>query len=112
MKRIEQVERKICDFCQDNEASYSACMGCGKDICYDCKKIHAKEYSHAVDFQGSGDGLYRLECDKRLTATGDPLHAAYRVIGFLRDEARGWSEDFNKRADKAEATLKRLSSNG
>lgn len=107
MKRTQTVEATICDFCQ-KEPAYYKCKGCGKDIGFKCKPIHAKEYAHAVYFGGSDDGLYCLECDKRLTAIGDPLHAAYRVIGFLRDESRGWSEDFKKRADKAEANLKRL----
>lgn len=108
MKKTETVEKIICDFCEVNEAAYRPCMGCGKAICYDCRKTVAKEYNHAVYFQGSDDGLYCLECDIRLTATGDPLHASYRVIGFLCDEMKGWGEDFKKRSDKAEANLKRL----
>ncbi len=111
MKITRSMEVEICDLCQEQDASaYSKCMGCGKAICYDCKKTRAKEYNHAVYFQGSGDGLYCLECDKRLIGTGDPLHAAYRVIGYLRDEANGWREDFKRRADIAEATLKRQQS--
>jgi hypothetical protein len=113
MKRTQTTEVEICDFCEEQQASsHTKCMGCGKAICYDCRKTRAKEYNHAVYFQGSGDGLYCLECDKRLTATGDPLHAAYRVIGYLRDESKAWGEAFKVKIDKAEANLKRLSVNG
>lgn len=109
MKKVEQVENEYCDFCQVAPARYQHCMGCGKAICYDCVKIHAKEYRHSVYCSGSGDGLYCLECDARLASAGNPLHTAYLVINYLRAEARGWSADFEERAKRAEANVKRLS---
>jgi hypothetical protein len=109
MKKTKTVETIVCDVCETRGA-YKTCLGgCGKYICWECKSEgRAKEYAHAVYFSGSGDGTYCLECDKRLTAEGQPLHAAYRVVGHLRDEMKRWGDDFKIRADKAEANLKRL----
>lgn len=108
MKKSVTEERTVCDFCKVNDAAYSKCTGCGKDICYECKTIHAISYDHAVYFQGSGDGLYCVECDRRLRAAQDPLHMAYEHVKALRNEMVGWGENFKKRSDAAEAKLKRL----
>lgn len=109
MKKSITEEKELCDFCEVNEASYSKCLGCGKAICYDCKKIHAKEYNHAVYFQGSRDGLYCRECDTRLIAAKtDKVHKAYRRIEALRAESKAWDEDFKARGDAAEKDLNAL----
>ena len=111
-KIVEQHETHICDFCKVNKAyEFNSCLRCGKDICYDCSKTHAKEYSHGVYVGGSGDGQYCNDCDAILTRTReDDLHNAYRLIKSLRDEQEAWYSDFNKRSDKAEAILKKLQS--
>lgn len=108
MKRVEQVETEYCDICESGTAGYLHCMGCGKAICFECRQTRAKEYPHAVFFSGSCDGLYCMECDARLAKNGDQLHAAYRQIERLRDENRGWAEDFKKRSDTAEERVKAL----
>ena len=111
MKKTITQEREICDFCDENDASYMRCMGCRKAMCYDCRKIHAKEYAHAVHFGGSEDGLYCLECDTRLiTANNDKLHRAYRTVEALRAESKAWWEEFKVRSDKAEEAVKRYKS--
>lgn len=107
MKQRVTVEQVKCDFC-GKEADWSKCLGCGIDICYDCRKTKAKEYPHAVYFSGSGDGIYCAECDARLRKSGDKLHAAYLSIERLRNEQEGWYADFKKRMDKAEADLKKI----
>lgn len=107
MKKTVEKEVTICDFCEKDGAFYS-CLKCGKDICYECRKIQAVEYSHAVYFQGSGDGLYCIECDSILRIDGDPLHRAYQVIQSLRNERNGFYADFQKRQEAAEAHLKSL----
>ena len=32
---VKQVERRMCDFCEEREASYSPCCLCHKDFCYE-----------------------------------------------------------------------------
>ena len=107
MKKKVTVEQTFCDVC-GKEASYSKCMGCGKDLCYECRKVEAVEYKHGVHFSGSGDGLYCLKCDKEKREGGDKLHLAYRKIEMLRNEATGFWTEFEKRTKEAENELKRL----
>ena len=110
MKTTVTIEQHICDFCKENDAyKWNACLRCGKDICYDCAKTEAKEYSHGVYFSGSGDGRYCNECDTILTETrADPLHNAYKVIKTLRAEQEVWYKDFKQRSDAAENRIKEL----
>lgn len=108
MKKAEQVENVYCDFCEKRPAPYSQCLGCGKDICYECKKLYAQEYSHGVNVGGSGDGVYCNECDLRLRKTGDKLHEAYLAIRSLRDEQAGFYESLRSRQTLAEAKLASL----
>lgn len=110
MKTIVEEEKHLCDVCKKNEAySWTACLGCGKDICYECRKIHAKEYTHATWASGSGDGVYCNQCDERLRKDGtDKLYNAYAVIKSLRDESKGWGDAFEIRRKSAEAALNAL----
>lgn len=106
MKKTITEEREICDFCHINDASYLHCMGCDKAMCYECRKIHGKEYPRAVYFCGSADGLYCRACDARLiTERSDKLHRAYRRIEALRAESKAWADEFKMRTDAAEADV-------
>jgi hypothetical protein len=108
MKKSVQKEEISCDICGAPNC-YNKCLGCGKDICWECKdKGRAVEYKHAVNFSGSGDGTYCHECDKRLAESGDALHAAYRAIATIRQESKSIYESLSKRGDAAEANLKSL----
>jgi hypothetical protein len=106
MKKRSVSEQPYCDYC--GKSSWEHCLWCGKDICWECQKMVAKEYKHAVHFSGSGDGLYCRECDSMAREASDPLNAAYRVIDALRHEEEGWWADFKKRSDNAEAELAKL----
>lgn len=109
MKKVIQSKVTCCDLCGSDQFCYDKCLGCGKDVCSNCKTIgKAVEYAHGVHFSGSYDGTYCCDCDKRLVESGDPLHAAYRAIKALRVEARAWNDDFGKRADTAEKRVKDL----
>lgn len=103
MKKTVTEERTFCDVC--GQPAWRACQKCGKDLCYDCRKTAAKEYQHGVYFSGSKDGLYCLECDAALMRQADPKHLAYRRIEALRNEAKGWGSDFEKRKKEAESAL-------
>lgn len=110
MKQTKNVEKIICDICHTEESyPWNACLCCGKDICYDCRALHGKQYNHEVHSGGTGDGAYCNDCDAKLTqAANDPLHNAYRVIAALRNEAEGFYADFEKRRRAAEEVLKQL----
>ena len=83
----------FCDICGKESSGYQTCRECGKDFCYDCMNTDAISYQHGVSFSGSGDGLYCLDCDAKLRQSGDKLHAAYRKIQVLRNEANGYWQD-------------------
>lgn len=106
MKVMETIEVTKCDFC--GESSWDSCLGCGKDICYDCygeKRDKAVRYFHGCHVQGSGDGIYCKECDQKMA--DDPLHAAYVQIKNLRDESERFYKDWDKRRKAAEAECAR-----
>ncbi len=106
MKTTTTVEVKSCDICGKAD-TYDSCFGCGKDLCWRCcDNKKAVRYSHGVHIQGSGDGYYCLECDKRLT--DDPLHKSYVQIKQIRDEAERFHEAWDARRKVAEAECKRL----
>ena len=106
MKETVSVEQIKCDFC--GEDAWNGCLHCGKDICYECRKTHAKEYSHGVYVGGSGDGVYCNDCDNELKRGNNPLHAAYRKIEALKNEAKGFYAGFKVRSEEAERVLKEL----
>lgn len=108
MKREVTIIQDFCDFCNGESNAWNVCINCGKNICYDCRKVHAVEYRHAVWSSGSGDGLYCQECNRKLYVAGDKLHRSYLAIESLRNEMDGWNRSFSERAKEAETRLKSL----
>lgn len=107
MTRV-MVDSYSCDSCGDDCGAYSSgtCLGCGKVYCYDCRKTKAVKYSHAVYFEGSGDGLYCNPCN--LSMAGNTIHSAYLEIASLKAELKRWGDDFKRRSDVAEKALRDL----
>lgn len=108
MKKEVTVEKAFCDVCGKEASGYQKCIVCGKEFCYDCHKTAAIEYTAGVNFSGSGDGLYCLDCDEKALKSGDKLHAAYRTIKALKNEASGFYADFKRRREEAEEEVKKL----
>lgn len=107
MKQPRTIEVSICDFCGSDHA-YSHCRRCGKDACYKCEEVHGIGFKHSVWASGSGDGFYCHQCLTQIQPGTDELLLAYRTIHSLKMEAKGWNEDFTKRAKTAEERLKEL----
>ena len=111
MKKTELKEVTCCDHC-GKETYVTACMGCGIEHCWECRKTEGKEYSHGVNFSGSGDGYYCSKCDAALAKNGDDeRHTAYRAVASLRLEAEAWGADFQRRQKAAEARIEALRHN-
>ena len=108
MKKKINIEQAFCDVCGKEASGFNCCDICGKDFCYDCRDKYSIQYKHAVNFSGSGDGFYCLECDKKALESGDKKHSLYRAIKALRNEEAGWYEDFRKRQKKVEEELERM----
>ena len=102
------ISKYFCDICGKGAEQWNSCDNCGKSICYDCQPSRMKRYAHAVSASGSGDGQYCVECDAMLTTNGDKRHAAYRLIQSLRNESKGFYDDFKSRADAAEKAIKEI----
>lgn len=112
---MSKISRKVtatkCDVCRKiSEIASFTCLGCGKDVCYECHKGAGIEYTHGVHFGGSGDGYYCNRCDgERRTRINrgeppDPLHRAYLDIhNFKLERARKYQEEKaeTKRLEKA-----------
>lgn len=105
-RRIETQEVQVitCDLCGKDEAfSECRCMGCGKDICWNCRQKVAVKYDDGVFYMSSRDAIYCPACDASLK--DDPLHMAYVAIKNLRAESDAWGEEFTKRKDAAQDHL-------
>lgn len=105
MKRLTEVELTFCDAC-GKQSWVTTCLACHADHCWECEKVLGVLYQHGVYASGSGDGYYCAACDARLTREGtDPQHRAYRVVRALKDEAKAWGADFERRTKIAEARV-------
>ena len=112
MKKAITKTVSVCDQCGTDEHVYTHCLRCGKEYCFECRKVHGTEYQHGVNVSGSGDGYYCNECNAILMNTKeDPLFNAYQLIQQLKREASGFYREFKKRQDHAEETIKRLLQN-
>ncbi len=107
MKKLITKEVQFCDGC-GAEAYCEKCLGCEKEHCWQCRKPLGVEYSHSVGFSGSGDGYYCASCDINPKIEATPLHRAYIAISLLRRESKRFYEDWLRRCDEAEATLKAI----
>ena len=107
MKRIIEQEVSFCDHCK-KQTYVTACLHCGVEHCWDCKKRFGIEYTRLY-FSDSGDGYYCTACDLKLSASSkDPIHNVYTLIKSLRNEESRWYSNFKVRVDNAEKELKRL----
>lgn len=105
-KKTKIVEYRQCDFCTDTyQDCYRHCLGCGKDVCYECMKRVGVEYPHSFWCTGTGDGFYCHDCD---ASDNSALHNAYQTIRSLRLEANGYHENFKARAEAVENRIKKL----
>lgn len=106
--RQKLVEVKICDGCEKDDAHYE-CLRCSKAFCYDCMKIHGKEYPYAVGSGGSNEGEYCNECVAILERNGDdPLFNAYRRASKLRAKTTSFYEGISALDKANQARIKEL----
>lgn len=114
MIKTVSVERRFCDFCGNQAYEWTACLGCGKDLCPEgtrdsVSKPHGVRYSHSVNCSGSYDGCYCVPCDIQLSESrSDLLYNAYSYIRQLRDEQTKQYERQQATAKQAEENLMRL----
>ncbi len=100
-------EKAICDFCGDENKYTDKCLGCGKDMCYECRKIHGIKYRHAIVFSGSGDGYFCNECNSNPPEKVRKLHSLYRNIILLSNERENFYKQFEIRSKKVEDELEK-----
>ena len=106
-KRIDK-EVTFCDGCK-KETYITACLTCGVEYCWECRRVLGVEYKHSCYASGSGDGYYCNGCHYvLLKQAGNKLFNAYRLIANLRRENELFYDDWKKRSDKAESDLKHL----
>jgi hypothetical protein len=83
-------------------------LGCGKDVCWDCKKKAGIEVHAGLFFSGSGDGFYCNSCRTLRSVVASDLYQAYLKIHVMRQEYDSWSADFEIKRKKAEEELQLL----
>ena len=104
-----EVEMCVCDCCGATDTYMRCCTCCGKHICNYCQDGAAKQFEACVLSITSGDGLYCNACLADTDARRhDELFMAFREIALLRCEAEAWKKEFEARAKKAEARLRKL----
>jgi len=107
MKKIIKKEISCCDACGKEDVYVTACLYCGTEHCFECRQNSGKVYRHSVFFGGSDDGYYCNKCDNRLTkSNADGKHVAYQSIVSLQREHEAWNQNFKRRCDSAESTLR------
>ena len=110
MKKIVEREVIFCNFCESDNSVYYHCNGCGKDFCYKCqnKKAVGQKFAHAVHFSGSCDCFLCMDCLANPTPETKEILAGYLKIQQLRNEAKSWNDDFDKRCKTAEAEVNKI----
>ncbi len=107
MEKTVTKEEFVCDFCQ-TESSYEKCLGCGKDVCWKCRKTAGIDFKHSVCMSGSGDGFFCHSCLIDPPKHILPKFHAYLKIYYLRREMEAWSKHFEIRSQEAERELKTI----
>jgi hypothetical protein len=115
MKKQVTVAKTFCDLC-GSEDCWERCRGCGKDVCLHCysdstpkDQRKAVRYAGQLYFSSSGDAVYCIPCDIRLSETKEsPLHEALVALRAMRDEQETWSSEFEKRREIAEQKVSEL----
>ena len=101
-KKTKTVEYDDCDFCDSDDCCCTKCLGCDRDVCYECKKNKGTEYQYALQVSGSNNGYYCAECDKE---PGDSLHRAYRDMLALIEESEAFSSGLRSRGSVIERRI-------
>ncbi len=110
MKKRTERTITFCDACENDDSVYYHCAGCAKDFCYKCqdKDSVGQKFIHAVRFSGSCDCFLCMDCLAKPTPAVKVILAAYLKIQQLRNEAKVWGEDFDKRCKTAEAKVEEV----
>ena len=108
MKKSITRDSSFCDECK-KETYINKCLSCKKEYCWECWKNLGREYKHAVHFGGSGDEHLCFQCVES-PKQYLPLILCYQKIAALRQEEKGWYEDFNERSKVVEDEIKKLRS--
>lgn len=110
MKKKSEKLIAFCDICESDDSVYYHCAGCGKDFCYNCQNKNSvgQKFVHAVCFSGSCDCFLCMDCLASPTPAVKTMLAAYLKIQQLRNEAKAWNEDFDKRCKLAEAEVQKV----
>ncbi len=107
MKKIVNIEQEFCDDCGKKTYAHN-CIGCGVCYCYDCSKRLFKELKFSVHFGGSGEAQICSKCLANPPEKIKELLKSYLAINNLRSEYKVWWEEFDKRANIAEAHNEKL----
>ena len=108
MKKFMQKEISFCDECKREQGYTATCLGCGKEYCFDCRKIFGRSYEHGVSCCGSGDGYFCNICIDNPPDKIKELLAGYREIAAIRAERKAYYDRFEERENKAEGDMKSL----
>jgi len=85
MKKKIEIDINVCDFCDDNN-TYLKCSNCSKDICHECSKKYAKEFSfNETIYISKTNRIYCNDCIKKIENDIDnfPLYSLFKEIESL-----------------------------
>ncbi len=111
MKKMVQIETTMCDFCEGDDNTFCRpCMGCGRDLCFDClsesepARAHGKCFSNNV-YCSTRSAAFCFTC---LAVIEMPLLTAFRRVEALSAEHKAWCANFDKRQEAATAAVNAL----
>lgn len=105
MKKQELAEVSYCDICGKRGAIYH-CMGCEKDYCYECQRIHTRRFRYL--WVCSNEVNFCNDCLASPAAKYSPLIVGLRSMEALRAETDAFYETQNKRGKALEVEMERL----
>lgn len=101
MKKLVQVERSTCDFCNDTDQTWQVCCRCGKDVCYNCRKCYPRE----LHISSSADPAACPDCAVWIESHPEYLGPLAEILK-LREERDASYKDFEQRRREAEGRAK------
>jgi len=109
MKKEKTVEVYVCDECGSEECVHYHCIGCGKDLCYDCaqnKKLGVN-YDCGVNFSSGSNGFFCQTCNIKPPDHVKKILGMYKTIIHLRTEEKTFYTNWKERGKFIEGEIEK-----
>ena len=95
MKSTKVIDISTCDDCGSDQC-YFPCVGCGRDVCFDCEKLRGTRYSEHATTGASGSIYFCPVCDANPPEHVRKLHIVGVAIKRLAESNESFHEEFRR----------------